>query len=138
VSAGAPPSSGLEFGPVSVAGASEFVDWTLALIGELRSLMAAGEVTPIPSFDDMLAVFDRVLGQLDQQIRSARARDAATIAKVVVPMTVAEHRLLRDVGHAIESYVGILATRGVVNMDLSPDVGECMTALVAGAYVTVP
>jgi hypothetical protein len=133
----AQPTSGLEFGPVSVAGAAEFVDWTLALIGELRSLMAAGEVTPIPSFDEMLAVFDRVLGQLDQQIRSARARDSSTIARVAVPMTVAEHRLLRDVGHAIESYVGILATRGVVNMDLSPEVGECMTALVAGSYVAM-
>jgi hypothetical protein len=126
--------SGFEFGPVSVVGAAEFVDWTLGLIGELRALVASGEVKPIPSLDSMLAVFDRVLGQLDQAIRAARAHDAATIQQVSVPMTMAEHRLLRDVGGAIESYVGVLATRGLVDMELSPEVSECMAALVGGAY----
>lgn len=123
-----------EFGPVSVAGAAGFGGWTRGLIDAIRQLVANGEITPIPHFDDVVGLYSRVLVALDGSAEEARKRGRSTIEVIAVPMTVAEHRQLKDVGRAIESYVGLLATRGLVDMAMRPDEAAAMAALVEGAH----
>lgn len=123
-----------EFGPVSVAGAEGFTKWTRDMIVALRQLMNSGEITPIPLFDETIALYERVMTTTESLARSARAAGDPVVEVVSVPMTADEHRRLRDIGRAIESYVGMLAAKGLVDMDLGPEEAECMAALVNGGH----
>lgn len=123
-----------EFGPVSLAGAAGFGAWTRGLIDAIRQLEATGEIKPIPHFAQVVALYSRVLESLDASAADARTRGRTTIDVVSVPMTAAEHRQLKDVGRAIESYVGLLATRGLLDMEMRPDEAAAMAALVEGAH----
>ena len=123
-----------EFGPVSVAGAAGFGAWTRGLIDAIRQLAATGEINPIPHFDAVVALYSRVLSALDGAAAEARKWGRSTIEVVSVPMTVAEHRQLKDVGRAIESYVGLLATRGLLDFEMKADEAAAMAALVDGVH----
>jgi hypothetical protein len=123
-----------EFGPVSVTAAAGFGVWTRGLIDAIRQLAIGGEITPIPHFDDVVALYSRVLVALDGAAAEAGKRGRSTIEVVPVPMSVAEHRQLKDVGRAIESYVGLLATRGLLDFGMQPEEASAMAALVEGAH----
>ena len=123
--------SKLVFGPVSVTGVVGFAAWTRNLIEQLRLLQANGEIREIPSFEEMLNGYRKVLSAIDT---AARSSNGTSIALIEVPMSVNEHRHLQSVGRSIESYVGILATRGVVDFDMPPDVAEAFEALAAATF----
>jgi hypothetical protein len=119
------------FGPVSVTGVVDFAAWTRNLIDQLRALQASGDIRQIPSFEEMLVGYRKVLTAIDSAARNA---SGTRISQIEVPMSVPEHRHLEGVGRSIESYVGILATRGVVDFDMPPDVAEAFAALASGSY----
>jgi len=121
----------LVFGPVSVTGIVGFAGWTRNLIEQLRALQASGEIRTIPAFEEMLGGYRKILSAIDS---AARTSEGPTIASIEVPMSLNEHRHLEGVGRSIESYVGILATRGLVDFNMPPDVADAFAALVAGAY----
>jgi hypothetical protein len=123
-----------EFGPVGVTAAAGFGAWTRGLITAIRQLTASGEITPIPHFDDVVGLYSRVLVELDAAAAEARKWGRTTIDVVAVPMSVSEHRQLKDVGRAIESYVGLLATRGLLDMAMQPAEAAAMAALVQGVH----
>ena len=120
----------LEFGPVSVSSAAGFGAWTRGLIDAIRQLTATGEIRPIPHFEVVIGLYARVLSALDASTAEARTRGRTTIDLISVPMTGNEWRQLRDVGAAIESYVGLLATRGLLDLEMRPDEAAAMAALV--------
>ncbi|MEY2571121.1 MAG: hypothetical protein QOE63_1471 [Acidimicrobiaceae bacterium] len=119
------------FGPVSATGVVEFAAWTRTLIEELRRLMADGEIRAIPHFEDMLVTYKKILTAIDGAARSA---PGPRITRIDIPMSANEFRHLDGVGRSIETYVGVIATRGVVDMNMAPDVAEAFEALAGGKF----
>ena len=119
------------FGPVSATGVVEFATWTRALIEELRALMAEGEIREIPHFEEMLVTYRKILAAIDAAARSA---SGPRIPRIEIDMSANEFRHLEGVGRSIETYINVIATRGVVSMDMGPEVTEGFEALAGGHY----
>jgi hypothetical protein len=122
------------FGPVSVSAAAGFATWTRGLIDGIRQLEGSGEIRPIPHFEAVMAIYAKVLSAVDETAADHRRSGRTVIDAVQVPMTANEWRQLHDVGRAIESYVGLIATRGLLDLEMTDDEAAAMAALVEGTH----
>jgi hypothetical protein len=121
---------GLTTVPISIEGARGYCDWVGRLRRGVQDLMAEGSIPPIPGFDELLALSDR----LDRAMRGAadEAERAGRPTLVVdVDFTDQEMRKLSTVGMSMVSYIEILTTRGKLDGAPSPAAMEAIAAIQA-------
>lgn len=114
--------------PMSLQAARDYREWVGRLRVGVQDLQAEGAIPPIPGFDEMLGLSDR----LDDAMAAAiAAAEAAGDAKVVVTVDFdqVEIRKLSTVGMSMVSYIEILTTRGKLDGAPSAATMEALAAI---------